>query len=117
MIKQNGGMFAKGRLLGLQFEVLMQDDLYMKYSRHAIAMAKKIIAGFAEAGIPRYSNSPTNQQFFVMEDGMAKKLAEQYGFSTEGWTDDTHRIVRFCTSWATKEENVEKLLADIKKLA
>ena len=117
MIKQNGGMFAKGRLLGLQFEVLMQDDLYMKYSRHAIAMAKKIIAGFAEAGIPRYSSSPTNQQFFVMEDGMALKLAEKYGFSTEGWTDDTHRIVRFCTSWATKEENVEKLLADIKKLA
>ena len=117
LIKQNGGMFAKGRLLGLQFKVLMQNDLYMKYSRHAIAMAKKIIAGFAEAGIPRYSNSPTNQQFFVMEDGMAQKLAEKYGFSTEGWTDDTHRIVRFCTSWATKEENVEKLLADIKKLA
>ncbi len=117
MIKQNGGMFAKGRLLGLQFKVLMQDDLYMKYSRHAIAMAKKIIEGFADAGIQRFSGSPTNQQFFVMEDGKACKLAEKYGFSTEGWTDDTHRIVRFCTSWATKEENVDKLLADIKGLA
>ncbi len=117
MIKQNGGMFAKGRLLGLQFETLFTDDLYMKYSRHAIAMAEKIIAGFAEAGVPRYSNSPTNQQFFVMEDEKACKLAEKYGFSTEGWIDDTHRLVRFCTSWATKEENVEKLLADLKLMA
>lgn len=117
LIKQNGGMFAKGRLLGIQFAELFRDDLYMELSRHAIAMAKKLSEGFSAAGIARYANSPTNQQFFVMEDALAVKLAEKYGFSTEGWVDETHRIVRFCTSWATKEENVEKLLADIRVLS
>ena len=117
LIKQNGGLLAKGRLLGLQFKVLLENELYMKYANHAIAMAQKIAEGFAQAGIPRFSDSPTNQQFFVMEDALARKLSETYGFSTEGWADDTHRIVRFCTSWATKEENVKQLLADIKALA
>lgn len=117
IIKQNGGMFAKGRLLGIMFEELFSNDLYMELSRHAIAMAEKLAAGMEAAGFKKYAESPTNQQFFCMPDKYGEILAEKYGFSNEGRIDDEHFIARFCTSWATKEENVDALLEDVKKLA
>lgn len=116
MIKQNGGMFAKGRLLGIQFEELFSGDLYMELSRHAIAMAEKLVKGMEEAGFKLYVKSPTNQQFFSMPRDKGAKLAEKYGFSNEGPIDEDHFIARFCTSWATKEENVDALLADAKNI-
>lgn len=116
IIKQNGGMFAKGRLLALQFIGLFTDDLYMKLSRHAIAMAMKIKNTLTDMGIPFLMDSPTNQQFPVFPDELLPKIAEKYGYSYEKRMDETHSAIRFCTSWATKEENVDSLLADIKKM-
>ncbi|NCB42707.1 MAG: low specificity L-threonine aldolase [Clostridia bacterium] len=116
IIKQNGGMFAKGRLLALQFIELFNNDLYMELSRHAIKMALKIKSGFSALGFSFMIDSPTNQQFPVLPDAILEKLAQSYGFSYEKRIDASHSAVRFCTSWATKEENVDSLLADLKKM-
>ena len=116
IIKQNGGMFAKGRLLALQFIELFSNDLYMELSRHAVKMALKIKSGFSALGLPFMIDSPTNQQFPILPDAILEKLAKGYGFSYEKRIDATHSAVRFCTSWATKEENIDSLLADLKEM-
>lgn len=116
IIKQNGGMFAKGRLLALQFIEFFTNDLYMELSRHAIKMAMKIKSGFGDLGFKFMVDSPTNQQFPILPDALLDKLSKNYGFSYEKRIDATHSAVRFCTSWATKEENVDSLLADLKKM-
>ena len=116
IIKQNGGMFAKGRLLALQFIELFSNDLYMELSRHAIAMAMKIKNELTQLGFSFMIDSPTNQQFPILPDVILAKLSEKYGYSYEKRIDEAHSAVRFCTSWATKEENVDSLLADLKKM-
>ena len=116
LIKQNGGMLAKGRLLGLQFLELFRDGLYFEISRHAIAMAELLKEGFREAGYEFFYESPTNQQFVIMEDDKWKMLTERYGFEYISRYDETRSVIRFCTSWATKEENVRQLIADVKAL-
>ncbi len=115
-IKRHGGMLAKGRLLGLQFDTLLTDDLYFDLSRHAVALAQKIRQAFLAAGFPLYFDSHTNQQFPVLPNDMLAKLGETYRYSTWCPVDDTHTAVRFCTSWATKAEDVEQLVADIQSL-
>ena len=116
IIKQNGGLFAKGRLLGIQFAELFKNDLYMEGSRHAIAMAMKIKKGFLDAGFKPYIDCPTNQQYFIIPDEVEQKLSRKYVFDHECRTDATHWAVRFCSSWATKEENVNLLLADLAEM-
>lgn len=116
-IKQRGGMLAKGRLLGLQFETLFIDGLYREISRHAIDQAMRIRRAFAEAGVPFRYDSPTNQQFPILHDDALKTLGGKYAFAFWEKHDDTHTVVRVCTSWATKEENVDALIADIKSTA
>lgn len=115
LIKQNGGMLAKGRLLGIQFFELFKDGLYFEISKHAIEMAMLMKKGFQEAGYPFYFESPTNQQFVIMEDEKWKKLSEKYGFEYNVRYDENHSVIRFCTSWATREENVRQLIEDIKR--
>jgi threonine aldolase len=88
----------------------------MKLSRHAIAMAMKIKNSLTDMGIPFLMDSPTNQQFPIFPDALLPRIAEKYGFSYEKRIDESHSAIRFCTSWATKEENVDSLLADIKKM-
>ena len=116
IIKQNGGMFAKGRLLALQFIELFSNNLYMELSNHAIKMAMKIKNEISDYGFSFMIDSPTNQQFPILPDELLEKLGEKYGFSYEKRIDENHSAVRFCTSWATKEENVDSLLADIKEM-
>lgn len=116
IIKQNGGMLAKGRLLALQFIGLFTDDLYMELSRHAIAMALKIKEGFEAMDIGFLAENPTNQQFPILSDAVLAKIGEKYGYEYQKRIDETHSAVRFCTSWATKEENVDSLLADVRKM-
>lgn len=113
-IKQKGGMLAKGRLLGIQFETLFEDDLYMEISRHAIRMAEKLREAFREKGYPFLVENRTNQIFPVMPDSVLEKLSGSYGYSYQERVDDIHSAVRFCTSWATKEENVNSLIEDLK---
>lgn len=116
MIKRHGGMLAKGRLLGIQFEALFENGLYFEISAHAIKEAMKIKAAIKECGIETLVNSPTNQQFPIFTREEYNTLSEKYSFSH--WCDlDTERVgVRICTSWATKPENVDALIKDIKEI-
>ncbi|GED31171.1 threonine aldolase family protein [Brevibacillus centrosporus] len=116
MIKQRGGMLAKGRLLGIQFETLFEDGLYFDISRHAVQLAMMIRAAFSEKGFSFRYDSTTNQQFPILPDEICKELGKKYSFSHWEKADETHSVVRFCTSWATKRENVETLIEDIRAL-
>lgn len=116
-IKQNGGMLAKGWLLGLQFATLFEDGLYFDINSHADEQALRLREAFRAAGVPFFVESPSNQQFVIMEDAALDRLAQRYAFEEEGRVDEAHRCVRFCTSWATTDEEVDALVADIGKLA
>lgn len=112
-IKQRGGMFAKGRLLGIQFDVLFEDDLYMEISRYAVGLAMQLREAFLKKGWALRYDSYTNQQFPIMPDAVYNKLKEKYAFAFWEKVDEDHTAVRVCTSWATKEESVAELLQDI----
>ncbi|HAN20614.1 MAG: threonine aldolase [Clostridiales bacterium GWF2_36_10] len=114
-IKQHGGMLAKGRLLGIQFETLFKDNLYFKISLHAIKLANMLREAFNKAGFDFLYNSPTNQLFPIIEDKILDKLSKKYTFSYWKRIDENHSAVRFCTSWATKETDVLALINDINK--
>ena len=116
-IKQNGGLLAKGRLLGIQFKGLFGEEiLYLKVSEHAIKMAMKLKAAFTELGWEFAYDSPTNQQFVKMPNDLLTKISEKFAVSAQGALDENHTLVRFCTSWATKEENVDALIAYLKEI-
>lgn len=109
-IKQHGALLAKGRLVGVQFLELFTNNLYLDISRHTINMANKMKKGFLEKGYQLYFDSPTNQQFFVLSEEKINELKQKVKFAIWEKYDDNHRVVRFATSWATTEENVDKLL-------
>lgn len=115
MIKQKGAMLAKGRLLGLQFDTLFTDGLYQKISEHAASLSEKIMEAFISKGIELYYGSPTNQQFPVLTKEQYDTLAKDFVFSDWGRKEDKY-IVRFCTSWATDEKDVDKLVKVIETL-
>lgn len=117
MIKQRGGLLAKGRLLGIQFETLFEDQLYMDISHHAVDMAMLIRQAFIDKGFDLRYDSKTNQQFPILPNSLLATLGEKYSFSIWEAFDDQHTVVRFCTSWATKKENVDRLIEDIQQLA
>ena len=117
MIKQRGGMLAKGRLLGIQFEALFEDDLYFTIAAHANALADKLRAALSEAGHPFLVPGTTNQVFPILPDALLDKLKQEFTFSEQVRVDDTHRAGRFCTSWATIPENVDKLCNALKNLS
>ena len=117
IIKQHGGMLAKGRLLGIQFDTLFTDDLYYKISAHADAMADKLRDALAEIGAPLLVPGTTNQVFAILPDALLEELAKTVTFCEQERVSDTHRAVRFCTSWATKAENVDTLCRKLKELA
>ena len=108
-MKQHGALLAKGRVLGIQFDTLFTDDLYLRISRHAIDMAERLKEVLREAGCTFFLESPTNQQFVVLENGQLEKLKQEVVFSVWEALDETHTIARFVTSWATKPEDIEKL--------
>ncbi|WP_312500050.1 aminotransferase class I/II-fold pyridoxal phosphate-dependent enzyme [Enterococcus sp.] len=110
-IKQHGALLAKGRLLGIQFDTLFTDDLYLTISQHAVAMAMILKEGMIAKGYPMYLDSPTNQQFFILHKDTLKTLESHVKFSRWENYDDQHQVVRFATSWATSAENIAALLA------
>ena len=116
MIKRHGAMLAKGRLLGIQFETLFEDGLYYEIARKAIDQAMRLRQAFIEKGLPLYADSPTNQQFPILTRAQQEKLAEKYVFPRWESIDDERDAVRFCTSWATTEENLAALIDDVKRL-
>ena len=115
-IKQNGGMLAKGWLLGLQFAALFEDGLYFHICRQAVEQAQRLKAAFAARGVPLYLDSPTNQQFVVLTRAQCAALAGKYTFERDHDVDEEHVCARFCTSWATRPEEIDALLEDISRL-
>ncbi len=116
-MKQKGAMLAKGRVLGIQFLALFEDDLYFKLAKHANDMAQLIRKTCEEAGFPFLYDSPTNQQFPILPKPLVKRLEEEYAFAHTKQLDKNQIAIRICTSWATREEDVRQLTADIRKYA
>ena len=109
-VKQRGALLAKGRLLGVQFDALFTDNLYLEISKHAVEMAEILKQGLLEKGYRFFIDSPTNQQFIILENAKMEELKDKVTFSFWEKYDETHTVVRFATSWATKEEDVRALL-------
>ncbi len=114
--KQRGGMLAKGRLLGLQFDALFTDDLYFQIARHAIEMAYQIREIFVSNGYPLLFDSPTNQQYPIIPDEELAILGQNFGYEYWERVDETHSGVRFCASWATTQEQVDALRRAVQML-
>ncbi len=108
-VKQHGAMVAKGRLSGVQFDALFTDELYFEIGKHAIRMAEKLKALFAEKGYPFFIDSPTNQQFIILENEEMERLKPHVTFSFWEPADESHTVVRFATSWSTTEEDICRL--------
>lgn len=113
IMKQRGAMLAKGRLLGIQFEALFGDGLYFEISRHATELAMKLRAACTAKGYPFLVDSMTNQQFPILPNSLIERLKVKFAFSLWQPTDAAHTAVRFCTSWATKEEHLDELIAEL----
>lgn len=107
--KQHGAVMAKGRLLGIQFDTLFTDDLYMRLSRHAIDMAMRMKRIFAEKGYRFYIDSPTNQQFVIIDNEEVERLSREIIFTHWGQADEHSMICRFVTSWSTTDEELDVL--------
>lgn len=116
LIKQHGGMLAKGRLLGVQFDALLEDDLYFKIAAHADKMADQIRTCLEELKVPCLVPGITNQIFPILPDAVLEELARTICFTEMERVDETHRAIRFCTSWATPEENVQALTGELRRL-
>lgn len=112
-IKQNGGMLAKGRLLGIQFMTLFEDGLYFELSHHAVSQALRIRDAFKSWGYDFLTESPSNQQFPILPNEVMERLSSDFMFSVWQKVDDSHTAVRFCTSWATRAEAVDLLISAI----
>lgn len=117
MMKQKGAMLAKGFLLGIQFEELFQNNLLYDMAAHSNRMAAILKEAFLECNIPLTSDSATNQQFPVLPNTLIAKLRESYQFQDIEPYDETHTVVRFVTSWATREDAVRQFVKDFKALA
>lgn len=115
IIKQKGGMLAKGRLLGVQFCAMFEDDLYFEMAGHANNMAMLIKDALIKKGYRFLIPSTTNQQFPIMPNEVLKELKENFEYSFWQEIDEKSSAVRFCTSWATEFDAVQKLIAEIEK--
>lgn len=109
-IKQCGGLLAKGRLLGVQFKALLENDLWLELGRHENTLAVKLSNALTEKGYPLFAPSTTNQVFPVLPKDKIEELREAFTFEVNGPVDEGHDCIRFCTSWATKEEAVDALI-------
>ena len=110
IVKQHGALLAKGRLVSVQFDRLFTDDLYLELGRHGIEMARQLRAILEEKGYPFYLQSPTNQQFIILENDQLEKLA-QAGLAYSFWEkyDDNRTVIRLATSWSTSQEDLNEL--------
>ena len=108
-IKTRAALLAKGRLLGVQFDTLFTDDLYFKISKHAIDMADRLKEIIRSKGWEFYHETPTNQQFILMNDEQMEKLGKYVRYDIWDKYDDERTIVRLVTSWSTTEEDLDVL--------
>ena len=114
-MKQKGAMLAKGWLLGIQFETLFEGELYQKTGEHANAMAEKIKNAIEQKGYSFQFTPCSNQLFPILPNTVLQKLEKEFLFTDWEKIDNNHTSVRIVTSWATKEENVQKLIKQIEQ--
>lgn len=114
-MKQKGAVLAKGWLMGLQFALMLESGEYFEKTKQADEFAMQIRKAFEAKGIPFWVESFTNQQFVILTEQQKKMLAQGYYFEEEGTTQKS-TVVRFCTSWATSQAEVDALLGDIARL-
>jgi threonine aldolase len=110
-VKRRGGLLAKGYVLGAQFDTLFTDGLYLSISRHAVELAMKIRTALQAKGYPLAVNSPTNQQFPIVPNSLLPELQKKVAYSFWEKKDEGHTVIRFATSWSTRAEDVDALLA------
>jgi len=110
-IKRQGALMAKGRLLGVQFDTLFSDDLYLEIGKPAIVAANRLRQALKTKGYQFAIDSPTNQTFIVLENKAMAQLAQQVWFDVWEKKDENHTVIRLCTSWATSSEAVDRLIA------
>lgn len=110
-IKQHGALLAKGRLTGVQFEALFTDGLYFEIGRQAIETAQALRRVLHEHGYQFFLETPTNQQFVILPNEDMARIREHAAIEYWEKYDDTHTVVRFCTSWATTQEDIDALAA------
>ena len=115
-IKQRGALLAKGRLLGVQFLALLSDGLYEQIGQQAVAQALRIKKAFQDKGWPFLVDSPTNQQFVVVPDPVYERIRQSYSTEHNGKPDPDHTAIRFCTTWSTRDEDIDALIRDIQAL-
>ncbi len=111
LVKQHGALLAKGRLLGVQFETLFADGLYFRIGSHAIRLALKLKQAFVAKGYRLYIDSPTNQQFVCLPNEVIDRLSAHVSFELWGARGEKESVVRFVTGWATRDEDVDRLMA------
>lgn len=115
LMKQQGAVLAKGRLLGIQFDTLFTDGLYYEISKHAIDLAMELKGILVEAGMPLFLDSPTNQQFVVLDRACRKALEGKVSYEVWQELPEGAAAVRFATSWATRKEDLEELARILKE--
>lgn len=111
LIKQHGALLAKGRLLGVQFKALFSKGLYEEIGREAVAKALRLKAAFVEKGYQVEVDSPTNQQFFSLPNNLVDRLKQEASFEYWGPRGQQESVVRFVTSWATSDADIDQLIA------
>jgi threonine aldolase len=107
--KKRLAMLAKGRVFGVQFDALFTDGLYWEIGRHGIEAAERLKEILRRHGLPMFRETPTNQQFVVLENEALARLREQVAVSYWSRADETHTVVRLATSWSTTEADLETL--------
>ncbi len=107
--KKRLAMLAKGRVFGVQFDALFTDGLYWEIGRHGIEAAERLKEILRRHGLPMFRETPTNQQFVVLENEALVRLREQVAVSYWSRADETHTVVRLATSWSTTEADLETL--------
>ena len=112
-LKQKGALLAKGRILGTQFSELFKDDLFFELGKHANFMAKKLASGIRSLGYQFLTEPVSNQIFPILPNALIGKLSKKYGFYVWTKTDDKNSAIRLVTSWATKEEGIDKFISDL----
>lgn len=115
-LKQRGALTAKGRVMGVQFDQLLQGNLIFELAAHANKMAAKMASAFKSLGYSMLIDSDTNQIFPILTNEMISRLQKDYSFLTWSVVDDNHSAMRFITSWATPEAVVDEFIEDLRKL-
>ncbi|WP_035801760.1 threonine aldolase family protein [Butyrivibrio sp. FCS014] len=110
IIKQHGALLAKGWLLGVQFDTLFTDDLYLNISKNAIDMAEDLKGRLKDKGYEFFLDSPTNQQFIIVDNDKLKELDENVVYSFWEKYDDNRTVIRLATDWATTRDELDTLM-------